>query len=326
MIAGPLFARQPHSGAAEMTFQPSITAVGHSAPTRLVSVSAALNQAGMPGRASAIYERFFGQQTIAQISGDDILSQMESAALECLDGVDPESITHLLYAHSINSALPTDASLIYKLRLRLGAHGARVVHLSQLNCTTGIYAVEIARQIVENARNARVLILCGELARPTIAKVITNVVVMGEAIAGCLVQAGPGLRIGASSFTTEGRFHDSEDMPAALHKRYESSYVPNMSATIQNSLAAAGLTADRVDAVFPHNVNRMSWNGVLDATGIPRERLRAETLAEYGHCFTSDPLINLHRHLTEGNEMPQVSLLCASGVGASFGSLVLHGD
>ena len=210
-----------------MSDKPSITAVGHCPPTRFVPVATALEDAGFPGRTSAIYERFFGQRTIAEISAEDILEQMELSAMQCLADIAPQSLTHLIYAHSINSALPTDAALVYKLRRRLGATNARVVHMSQLNCTTGIHAIEIARQIVQREPTSRVLVLCGELARPSISKVITNVVVMGEAIACCLVQAGAGLYIGASSFATEGRFHASEDMPADLHKRYEASYVPN---------------------------------------------------------------------------------------------------
>ena len=312
------------SGTGPAARRAAIAAVGHAAPSRFISVATALGEAGLPGRASVIYERFFGQRSVAQIEPSDILDQMESAARESLRDDEPRRVSHIIYAHSINFPLPTDAALIYKLKQRLGAVGAKVVHLSQLNCTTGIYAIEIARQIVQRRPEAEVLVMCGELARPSGTKVITNVVVMGEAIASCLVKAEGGLVIGASSFATEGRFHESEDMAPDLHKKYENSYVDNMAATINRSLEAGGITAGDVGAVFPHNVNRLSWNGVLELSGIERDRLRAETLDEYGHCFTSDPLINLHRSISDGRGVPDRSLLCASGVGATFGSMVLE--
>ena len=303
----------------------SITAVGHASPSRFISVADALESAGYARGSARVYERFFGQQTVAQVDRESLLDQIEQAARECLYETGTTRVTHILYAHTINHAFPSDPLLLYKLRRRLGCDGAKVIHLSQLNCTTGIYAIELARQIVAKDLSARVLVVCGELAQPTRAKVISNVIVMGEAVACCLIEAAQGPYIGTSSFDVDGSFHKGEDMETERRKLYDKAYIGHMASNISKTLRRAHIEVDGVDSIFPHNVNRLSWNGVLSSVGLVQSTLRDSTLATYGHCFTADPLINMHRWLSEKSKLPPVSLMCSSGLGATFGSLVVYG-
>lgn len=78
--------------------------------------------------------------------------------------------------------------------------------------------------------------------------------------------------------------------------------------------------------IVPHNVNNSSWRGVIRELGFGVERIYLDNVPRYGHCFGSDPFINLASMRDEGRLRDDgVYLLAAVGLGATYAAMVIGG-
>ncbi len=91
------------------------------------------------------------------------------------------------------------------------------------------------------------------------------------------------------------------------------------------ALDTAGLGLDDVAWVFPHNVNRISWERVARRLGFPLERIFLDNVPVTGHCFCADPFINYRTARDLGRLAPGDRYLLATvGLGATFSAMVLE--
>lgn len=296
-------------------------------PEHFLPVNKAITNAGLDAKHARLYERFFGQKTVARIGSENLLDHLHLVADEALTGVDRRSVTHVIYTHTVAHCIPGESAPLAELQKRLGLSHARSFALNQLNCTTGLYALHVAQKLLaRETKDAKILIVSGEAAAPKRNTVINNVIVMGEnATATVVDNDATGNHVLAADSLVIGRFYAGIDLVGDLKREYDSLYIPSMAQVITNALNKAGLDTDNVDVVIPHNVNAISWRGVLDALGLPHQKLFGKNIASHGHCFTADPYLNLHTYLTDNprRTKDQVALLCSSGIGSSYGCVVV---
>lgn len=296
-------------------------------PEHFLPVGQAINDAGLDAKHARLYERFFGQKTVARIGSDNLLSHLQSVAEEALQTVDRDRVKHVIYTHTVAHCIPAEKAPLAQLQNRLGLNHAHSFALNQLNCTTGLYALHVAQKLLaRHDDDAKALIISGEAAAPKRNTVINNVIVMGENATATLVdKSADGAQVLAAECLVIGRFYAGIDLVGDLKREYDSLYIPSMTSVITTALRKADVHVDDVDVVIPHNVNAISWRGVLDASGIPHEKLYGKNIATHGHCFTADPYLNLHSYLADNptRRESQIALLCSSGIGSSYGCVVV---
>jgi 3-oxoacyl-[acyl-carrier-protein] synthase III len=97
-------------------------------------------------------------------------------------------------------------------------------------------------------------------------------------------------------------------------------YFLNMLAVVNKALAASSLSLNDVDHFIYSNISRRDREGFRKMLGLPKGSLPATPMAEYGHTFASDLVINYVNMRCEGLIRPgQLLLFASAGVGFTWG-------
>lgn len=97
-------------------------------------------------------------------------------------------------------------------------------------------------------------------------------------------------------------------------------YFLNMLAIINKALEAASLSLNDVDHFIYSNISRRDREGFCKMLRLPKGSLPPTPMAEYGHTFASDLVINYANMRREGLVRPgQILLFASAGIGFSWG-------
>jgi 3-oxoacyl-[acyl-carrier-protein] synthase-3 len=191
-----------------------------------------------------------------------------------------------------------------------------------------LLAIDIAGQLLDADRNpdALALVVVGEKAFTSVAKVLTNTAVMGEGMAAALVSPdAPCDQVLSYVTRTFGKFSDGVWMDDQTTASFHQEYPALLAEVMSTAVTKAGIDLDDITLILPHNVNRLSWLRVLQLLGIRgTQRLYWDNISTYGHCFGADALINYRSAVDTGRlNHGDYYLMTAVGVGATFSGMVL---
>jgi 3-oxoacyl-[acyl-carrier-protein] synthase III len=97
-------------------------------------------------------------------------------------------------------------------------------------------------------------------------------------------------------------------------------YFLNMLAVINQALAASSLSLKDIDHFIYSNLSRRDREGFCKMVGLPKGGLPPTPMAEYGHTFASDLVINYVNMRREGLIRPgQLLLFASAGIGFTWG-------
>jgi 3-oxoacyl-[acyl-carrier-protein] synthase-3 len=100
-------------------------------------------------------------------------------------------------------------------------------------------------------------------------------------------------------------------------------YFLNMLAVINKALAASCLSLSDIDHFIYSNISRRDRDGFCKMLGRPKGSLPPTLMAEYGHTFASDLLINYVNMRRDGLIRPgQLLLFASAGVGFTWGATI----
>jgi len=97
-------------------------------------------------------------------------------------------------------------------------------------------------------------------------------------------------------------------------------YFLNMLVVVNKALAAASLSLNDINHFIYSNISLRDREGFRKMLGLPKGSLPATPMAEYGHTFASDLVINYANMRREGLIRPgQLLLFASAGVGFTWG-------
>jgi 3-oxoacyl-[acyl-carrier-protein] synthase III len=97
-------------------------------------------------------------------------------------------------------------------------------------------------------------------------------------------------------------------------------YFLNMLMLVNKALAAASLSLNDVDHFIYSNISQRDREGFRKMVGLPKGSLPQTRMAEYGHTFASDLVINYVNLRREGLIRPgQLLLFASAGIGFTWG-------
>ncbi|GAK40302.1 hypothetical protein TCA2_2792 [Paenibacillus sp. TCA20] len=240
--------------------------------------------------------------------------------------IDSSKIKYIIYCHTIQDVSPYNMKIIQKLKKKYHFEHSIVFSLTQQNCATGIVALDIAERLLRSMSDDEyVLLLTGEKTFSPIVQLIPNTTVMGEASTAVLLGSqGEGSCMVYSKHHTIGKFCNVLTGEEETLKEFQEIYVPTLCTVIQDTLREAGITLQEISWIIPHNVNISSWKKVAASLEYPLEQIYIDNIAELGHCFCSDPFINLQKAISENRLKPaNYYLLVSVGLGATFSAAVM---
>lgn len=299
------------------------------APEPSLPVEELARRLGLNRYQARVYRRIRGLERVRVDPHLDVLDLVTAPARELLRSVsDRRAIRYLILAHSISDFTPADQCAAEVVCDRLELASAEPFAVVQNNCAGGLVAVDLAGELLraDGDPAARALVLTGEKHEARLVRLITDVTIMGEAAAACLVGLdGHGGRVRSFAVRTLGQFSEGFLLAGDLLAEFNHTYTGQLVDVMQEALGGAGLTLADLTMVVPHNVNVSSWLRVCNRLGLDREQVFLDNVAAYGHCYCTDPFLNLASMRERGLLVAGGRYLVASvGIGATYAAMVVE--
>ena len=280
------------------------------------------------------------ERRITHVLGSELAHVAGARALACA-GLDAKDLDLVVYGSCSNEELvPNSAS---GLQHRLGAWNAAAMDVNSA-CTSFLYGLSSATGLIRSGTVRSALVVGVETISPFMDWENRNVAVLfGDGCAavvlqatdrdegivadklGCYADARGILRVrgygttygnrGVSFGDTLWDFDGQEIFKRAVHGMSESS---------AHVLAKAGVTADAVDLVVPHQANLRIIEFVAKRAGIPMERVFV-TVHKYGNMSAATVPVALVDAIEEGRVKPGALILTpAFGAGLTWCSHLIR--
>ncbi len=286
-----------------------------------VTIAQLSAELGLSAAQERFYSRFLGLDQVATAGELTVLDMLLSVGGQTLAGTDRSAIGYLIHAHTMQHVAPQSARLVGSLRDKLGLPGAKAFSLANQGCVSGLYALGVAQSLLRTEpAGTCALLLVGEKAGASDGRLIPGATLLGDGAVGVLLGlGGPGDAVLATSHRTLGEYHESRGMSRATQKEYQKVYVPMMETVLSEAAGRAGFSLADAAMILPHNVNRFSWIEVARRLDLPEDRIYLDNIARDGHCYGSDPFVNLEAARAVGRVAAgDHVLLVSAGQGATF--------
>jgi 3-oxoacyl-[acyl-carrier-protein] synthase-3 len=231
-----------------------------------------------------------------------------------------ENSQYVSFAHKLSAELGAETSL--NLSFKTGGCGA--LHLA-MKTALGWMSTD------ESIQTA--LLVTGDTA-PHGNRSMLPVTVQGDAGSAVILRRqgteGP-LLLGVEAMTL-GHLHDAIALVKAnghleikvdavsIEHEVMPIYYLNLFRLVQKVLAASSLSLNDVDHFIYSNISHRDREGFRRMVGLPEGGLPPTPMAEYGHTFASDLVINYVNMRREGRISPgQLLLFASAGIGFTWG-------
>ena len=280
------------------------------------------------------------ERRISHVSAIEMATVASARALACA-GLDAEDVELIIYGGCSNEeAVPNSASGV---QAQLGATRAAAMDVNTA-CTSFLYGLSTATSMIQTGvvRNAVVIgvelisrymdwsnrnvaVLFGDGAAAVVLQATDEESGVLASVLGCDVEARASLRVRGIGCGYAGRDVTLGDTiwdfdGQVIFKRA----VKGMSEASAKVLAQAGVTADDVDLVVPHQANLRIIEAVAKYAGIGMDRVMV-TVHKYGNMSAATVPVSLVEALKDGRIKPGgLVLMPGFGAGLTFGALVLR--
>jgi 3-oxoacyl-[acyl-carrier-protein] synthase III len=244
----------------------------------------------------------------------------------------PDAIDVLLYTSALPERAPPpraarDPIALFRypatrLQYRFGMTRAEVIGLAQAGCVSFLSALRVARDMIA-AEPAIHRVLCvGSDALPAGGRreVLYNLISDGSC-AAVVERDSPINRIVAYAQVTKGFYWDSRSKGTDII----AAYFPTARAVIGEALDRARLRMADIRFILPHNVNRRSWDVLLELVGARKSQFFGRNIGRKGHTIAADGVINLEDAVGRGLvKRGDYVLLFTFGFGAHWACMILQ--
>ena len=280
------------------------------------------------------------ERRISHVSAIEMATLASARALACA-GLDAADVDLIIYGGCSNEeAVPNSASGVLAL---LGATRAAAMDVNTA-CTSFLYGLSTATSmirtgVVRNAvvigvelisrymdwSNRNVAVLFGDGAAAVVLQATDQETGVLASVLGCDAEARASLRVRGIGCGYAGRDVTLGDTlwdfdGQVIFKRA----VKGMSEASAKVLAQAGVMADDVDLVVPHQANLRIIEAVAKYAGIPMDRVMV-TVHKFGNMSAATVPVSLVEALNDGRIKPGALVLMPGfGAGLTFGALLLR--
>lgn len=231
-----------------------------------------------------------------------------------------ESAQGLSFAHRLSVDLGAETSMILSFKVG-GCAGLHVAIKTAIGWMT-------ADESIQN-----VLLVTGDAA-PQGNRSLLPIAIHGDASSAVILrrEGTEGPRVLSVQAMTLGNLHNAITMvrtnghvdivvdALCMEQQVRPIYFLNMLLVVNNALAASSLNLKDIDHFIYSNISRRDREGFCKMLGLPKGSLPQTPMAEYGHTFASDLVINYVHMRREGLIRPgQLLLFASAGIGFTWG-------
>lgn len=278
------------------------------------------------------------EQTVAMLSHEASLRALAAA------GVGPADLDSIVLATaSPDRLLPSTAC---DLQALLGAENAAAFDIGAA-CPGYVYALTVAEGLIASGQSSTVLVVGAEkLSTITDFRDRSTAILFGDGAGASVVRRSsrPGRGILSTFIKSDGRLapllyrpgggsvdpisekvvcERSHYMKMAGREVFKAA-VHAMADACDEALRRAGITADQVDLLIPHQANLRIIEATAKHAGLPMSKVMVN-VDRYGNTSSASIPLALAQAVSEGRVGPgAVILLVAFGAGFTWGSAVIR--
>ena len=233
-------------------------------------------------------------------------------------------------------------SFAHKLSADLGAETAMILSFKVGGCAGLHVAIKTAMGWMSTDESIQTVLLVTGDAAPEGNRSLLPITFHGDA--GCAVvlrREGPQIPLTLGPLLlsvqamTVGHLHNAITMARTnghpdividalcMEQEVRPVYFLNMLAVINQALEASSLSLKDIDHFIYSNISRRDREGFCKMVRLPKGSLPLTPMAEYGHTFASDLLINYVNMRRDGLIRPgQLLLFASAGIGFTWGATI----
>jgi 3-oxoacyl-[acyl-carrier-protein] synthase III len=261
-----------------------------------------------------VLEAASAAMTEAGITGQDINLILDYSTFP------GENSQYFSFAHKLSDELGAETSL----NLSFKSGGCAALHLA-IKTALGWMRTD------ENINTA--LLVTGDTA-PHGSRTLLPVTVQGDAASAVILkrEGAQGPLLLSVEAMTLGHLHEAIALiktnghleikvdAACMENEVMPVYYLNLLWVVQKALAASSLSLKDIDHFIYSNISQRDREGFRRMVGLPEGGLPPTPMAEYGHTFASDLIINYVQLRREGRIRPgQLLLFASAGIGFTWG-------
>ncbi|MDJ0656107.1 MAG: ketoacyl-ACP synthase III [Xanthomonadales bacterium] len=281
------------------------------------------------------------ERRISNVAVSDMAEVAARHALACA-GVDAADVDLVILATACpDTMVPSAAARLQKL---LGAHQAAVLDMNAA-CTGFVYGLSAARSAVVAGDHQTVLLVGAEKMTWYLDWTHRDTAVLfGDGAGAVVIQPGEdaeaGIFSGALGCDYEGQdalkipdYGTSDDRYSGPKGKFTFQFdgreifkraVVGMGNAAVRALEKAGIAADEIDLVVPHQANIRIIEALVNRLKLPMSKVMIN-IQKYGNTSAATIPIALCEAVEEGRVRPGSNILTAAfGAGLTWGSMVLR--
>jgi 3-oxoacyl-[acyl-carrier-protein] synthase-3 len=263
---------------------------------------------------------------------DLVLAAASKAIAEA--GITPRDINLILDYSTWSSETSQGLSFAHQLSADLGAENSMILSFKVGGCAGLHVAIKTALGWMFTDKTIQTVLLVAGDAAPEGNRSLLPITIHGDASSAVILRrdglSGP-LLLGVEAMTlgslqkaiTMVRTNGHADIvvhAACMEREVMPVYFLNMLRMINQALAASSLSLKDIDHFIYSNISRRDREGFCKLVGLPKGSLPPTPMAEYGHTFASDLVINYADMRREGLIHPgQLLMFASAGIGFTWG-------
>lgn len=225
-------------------------------------------------------------------------------------------------------------SFAHKLSAELGAETSLNLGFKSGGCGALHLAIKTALGWMSTDESIQTALLVTGDAAPQGSRSLLPITVQGDAASAVILTRkgteGP-LLLGVEAMTL-GHLHDAIALfktnghleirvdAACMENEVMPVYYLNLFWLVKKVLAASSLNLSNIDHFIYSNISQRDREGFRRMVGLPEDGLPITPMAQYGHTFASDLVINYVHLRREGRIRPgQLLLFASAGIGFTWG-------
>jgi 3-oxoacyl-[acyl-carrier-protein] synthase III len=272
-----------------------------------------------------------------RICGDKQLYDLvlEAASKAIADArIMPRDINLILDYSTWSTESSQGLSFAHKLSADLGAETSMILSFKVGGCAGLHVAIKTALGWMATDESIQTVLLVAGDAAPHGNRSLLPITMHGDASSAVILRRegteGP-LLLGVEAMTlghlqnaiTMVRTNGHVDIVVdalCMEREVMPVYFLNMLRMVNKALAASSLSLNDIDHFIYSNISRRDREGFRKMLGLPEGGLPPTAMAEYGHTFASDLVINYVNMRREGQIRPgQLLLFASAGIGFTWG-------
>ena len=237
-----------------------------------------------------------------------------------------DDIDLVIYFHTLATSIPYNGeSIPTKLCERFALKKAHGFSLAQQNCVSFMMALKVVQQLMAYDESLNNVLIVG--ADKVLDEGSRNIEIMqmeSDGAAAALVQRGCNKnKVLSIECITHGEYFAGVGSQTSANANTHRMMFLILNRLIRRSVEGI-IDLDEINAILPHNVNPPGLQQVVRSLRLSKEILFDECIAENGHNFGCDNIINLQNATDRGFvSAGDHAVLTAIGFGRTYGCMLL---